>query len=46
LDRAADYGSKKGLFAMFSSGKQSLIRSITAMILFISAFAEFGRVWL
>jgi len=46
LDRAADYGSKKGLFAMFGYGMQPLIRSITTMVLFVSAFAAFGRVWL
>jgi hypothetical protein len=46
LDRAADYGSKKGLFAMFGFGNQSLICSMSTMVLFVSAFAMFGRIWL
>jgi hypothetical protein len=44
LDRAVDFGSKKGLLAMFSRGMQSLIRSMSTMVLFVSALAAFGRV--
>jgi hypothetical protein len=44
--KAPDSKSKNALFAMFSFGTPPLIRSMFTMVLFISAFAAFGRVWL
>jgi hypothetical protein len=46
LASALAWGVKSGVLAGFSYDLQSLIQSITTMVLFISAFAALGRVWL